>query len=178
MRTYQTAEVAATIGVHPNTVRLYEKWGLISPPVRRPNGYRVFTDLHLAQFRLARLAFQVEVLQNGLRKKVVSVVKASAAGDFDAALTLAEGYLAKLRREQANAEEAIAVANQLLAGQPEKSTRLWRRGEAAALLGISADTLRNWELNGLLRVKRRQNGYRVYTGEDLRRLKKDYPDKV
>lgn len=171
MRTYQTAEVAAAIGVHPNTVRLYEKWGLISPPVRRPNGYRVFTDLHLAQFQLARLAFQVEVLQNGLRKKAVSVVKASAAGDFDAALTLAEGYLAKLRREQANAEEAIAVANQLLAGQPEKSTRLWRRGEATALLGISADTLRNWELNGLLRVKRRQNGYRVYTGEDLRRLK-------
>ena len=33
------------------------------------------------------------------------------------------------------------------------------------------DTLRNWELNGLLSVKRRQNGYRVYTAEDLRRLK-------
>ncbi len=33
------------------------------------------------------------------------------------------------------------------------------------------DTLRNWEMNGLLAVKRRQNGYRVYTDEDIKRLK-------
>lgn len=33
------------------------------------------------------------------------------------------------------------------------------------------DTLRNWEMNGLLRVKRRQNGYRVYTDKDINRLK-------
>mgnify|MGYP002243597415 FL=1 len=29
MATYKTAEVAAMIGVHPNTVRLYEKMKLI-----------------------------------------------------------------------------------------------------------------------------------------------------
>ena len=34
-----------------------------------------------------------------------------------------------------------------------------------------SDTLRNWELNGLLRVKRKSNGYRVYTGDDIQRLK-------
>ena len=33
------------------------------------------------------------------------------------------------------------------------------------------DTLRNWELNGLLCVKRKQNGYLFYTGEDNERLK-------
>ena len=33
------------------------------------------------------------------------------------------------------------------------------------------DTLRNWELNGLLRVKRKSNGYRVYTSDDIRRLR-------
>ena len=33
------------------------------------------------------------------------------------------------------------------------------------------DTLRNWELNGLLRVKRKQNGYRFYTSDDVERLK-------
>ena len=38
-------------------------------------------------------------------------------------------------------------------------------------LGISMDTLRNWEMNGLLTVKRKQNGYRVYTDKDIRRLK-------
>ncbi|MGN0561509.1 MAG: MerR family transcriptional regulator, partial [Candidatus Fimenecus sp.] len=38
-------------------------------------------------------------------------------------------------------------------------------------LDISMDTLRNWEMNGLLTVKRKENGYRVYTDDDIRRLK-------
>ena len=32
------------------------------------------------------------------------------------------------------------------------------------------DSLRNWEMNGLLTVKRKQNGYRVYTNENIQRL--------
>ena len=78
MDSYKTAEIAAAIGIHPNTVRLYEELELISKPERLPNGYRIFTDFHIEQFRLARLAFQVEVLQNGLRKKIVQMVKKSS----------------------------------------------------------------------------------------------------
>ncbi|WP_369671502.1 MerR family transcriptional regulator, partial [Enterococcus faecium] len=33
------------------------------------------------------------------------------------------------------------------------------------------DALRNWELNGLLTLKRSQNGYRIYEIDDLNRLK-------
>ena len=71
MNTYTTSEVAKIIGIHPNTVRLYEEWGLIPKAERKANGYRVFTDFHIEQFRLARTAFQIEVLQNGLRKKTL-----------------------------------------------------------------------------------------------------------
>ncbi len=69
MKTYKTTEVATMIGIHPNTVRLYEKLELIPKPERLPNGYRVFTDFHVEQCRLVRIAFKVEVVQNGLRKK-------------------------------------------------------------------------------------------------------------
>ncbi len=31
MRTYSTSEIAKIIGIHPNTVMLYEKWGYIAP---------------------------------------------------------------------------------------------------------------------------------------------------
>ena len=71
MITYKTAEVAAIIGVHPNTVRLYEEWELIPEAKRQANGYRVFTEFHIQQFWLARTAFQIEVLQGGLRKKLL-----------------------------------------------------------------------------------------------------------
>lgn len=49
MATYKTAEIAAIIGVHPNTVRLYEEWGLIPAAKRQENGYRVFTAFHIQQ---------------------------------------------------------------------------------------------------------------------------------
>ncbi|HEX4072444.1 MAG TPA: ATP-binding protein [Planctomycetaceae bacterium] len=41
-------------------------------------------------------------------------------------------------------------------------------GEAAAFLGISAATLRNWDRSGKLKPRRHpQNGYRIYLHEDL-----------
>lgn len=113
MTTYKTAEVAAIIGIHPNTVRLYEKLKLIPKPERLPNGYRVFTDFHIWQCRLIRLTFQVKVLQNGLRKKITQMIKVSATDDFDTAIKLTKEYLSQIRQEQANAEEAINIVKQI-----------------------------------------------------------------
>ena len=171
MNTYRTSEVAERIGIHPNTVRLYEELGLIPKAMRQHNGYRVFTDFHIEQLRLARTAFQIEVLQNGLRKKVVQIVKVSAAGDFDEALRLTEAYLKQLRRERLQAEAAIKITERILAGDATEHVHFMKRKEVSAYLGISMDTLRNWEMNGLLTVKRKENGYRVYTDEDIQRLK-------
>lgn len=172
MNTYKTAEIAHRIGIHPNTVRLYEKLGLIPKPGREINGYRIFTDFHMEQIKFARTAMKVEVLQNGLRKKAIDIIKTSAAKDFGKAICLTEDYLQQIRTEQKHAEEAIAIAEQLLTGnQPETGSLCLTRKETAKYLQISMDTLRNWEMNGLLTIKRKQNGYRVYEDEDIRRLK-------
>lgn len=171
MKTYKTAEVAAIAGIHPNTVRLYEELGFIPKPERRENGYRIFTDFHIRQIKLARTAFQIEVLQNGLRKKIVEMVKVSARGDFEKAVSLTEEYLHQLSKERKNAREAIRIVKQILSDTEEKSSLTMKRKEASSYLGISMDTLRNWEMNGLLTVKRRENGYRIYTDSDIRRLK-------
>lgn len=170
MKTYRTAEVAGIIGVHPNTVRLYEKLGLIPKLERKPNGYRIFTDFHIEQFKLVRLALQVEVLQNGLRKKIIQTVKASAAGDFNTAISLTEDYLRQLQQERMNAEKAIEIVKRILSGGVPETSRCFKRKEVSEYLDISVDSLRNWEMNGLITVKRKQNGYRVYTDEDIRKL--------
>ena len=171
METYKTAEVAAIIGIHPNTVRLYEKLQLIPKPERLSNGYRVFTDFHIDQCRLVRIAFQVEVLQNGLRKKIVKMIKVSATGDFDAAILLINEYIKQIKQELSNAEEAIEIVKQLLSGKTQPYTHYLKRKEVSEALNISMDALRNWEMNGLLSVKRKENGYRVYTNDDIQRLK-------
>lgn len=174
MNTYKTVDVARMIGIHVNTVRLYEKSNLIPKPERLSNGYRVFTDLHIEQFKLARAALQVEVLQNGLRKKAVDIIKASAAGDYETAAELTRQYIEQVDTEKENAEEAIGITRSILSGMDAAGLDtqiVYTRQEAADFLHVTIDTLRNWELNGLLTVKRRKNGYRVYTAEDLQRLK-------
>ena len=171
MKTYTTSQIAKIIGIHPNTVRMYEEWGLIPLAERKSNGYRIFTDFHIQQLRLARTAFQIEVLQNGLRKKAVDTVKLSAKGNFDKALMFAEEYLSQIQREKINAEESIRIAQQILSGKSAEHTLLLKRKEVSEYLDISMDTLRNWERNGLLQVKRKENGYRAYTSDDIERLK-------
>lgn len=196
MAKYRTSQIAKIIGVHPNTIRLYENLKVIPPVEREPNGYRVFTDRHVKQCMVLRLALQVEIVQNGLRRKAVETVKTSAACDYEGAITLIDEYIDMVRREHRNADEAVAIVKAILseerggddeqqAGdgsgkgsgngsekdclQPE--SRKLRRREVSDELGITMDTLRNWEMNGLLTVKRMQNGYRVYTEDDIRRLK-------
>ena len=171
MNTYTTTEVAKIIGIHSNTVRMYEEWGLIPQAERKSNGYRVFTDFHIEQFRLARIALKIEVLQNGLRKKVVEIIKFSANRDFDKALMFAEEYRSQIQQEQKNAEEAIGIAKQILVGKSAEQAFFLKRKEVSEYLEISIDTLRNWERNDLLKVKRKQNGYRAYSGDDIERLK-------
>lgn len=174
MNTYKTYEVAALIGVHVNTVRLYEKCKLIPKAQRQSNGYRTFTDLHIEQFRLARAALQVEVLQNGLRKRAVEIIKISALGDYNKAKQNAFVYLQQIEMEICHAKEAIRIAQQIMHDGSEISLsddRDFTRKEAAEHLQITTDTLRNWELNGLITVQRRQNRYRVYGDEDIQRLK-------
>lgn len=171
MNIYKTTEIAKIIGIHPNTVRLYEEWKLIPKVARKENGYRIFTDFHIDQFRLARAALQVEILQNGLRKKAVNIIKISAQKDFVKAICMTEEYLSQIQQERFNAEEAIEIVKNLLSKNEKINSLSLKRKEVSQYLNISMDTLRNWELNGLLDIKRKQNGYRVYTGEDIVRLK-------
>lgn len=172
MNTYKTSEIARYFGIHPNTVRLYEELELIPKPERKENGYRVFGDFHIEQIKFMRMALKIEVLQNGLRKQAITIIKTSAIGNFDRAILLTENYLQQIKSEQKNAEEAIAITEMLLSGNNQEiNNTILTRKETADYLQISMDTLRNWEMNGLLNVKRKQNGYRIYTDEDIRRLK-------
>lgn len=169
--TYTTIQIARIIGIHSNTVRMYEDLGFIHKPLRKENGYRVFTDIHIEQFKLARTAFQIEALQGGLRKRIVEVVKLSAKGQYDEAILLTKEYITIAQTEIANANEAVDISNAILQGTVTGGNILMKRKDVSDTLGITMDTLRNWEMNGLLKVKRKENGYRVYDEMDIQKLK-------
>lgn len=169
-QTYTTKEIAVQVGVHANTVRFYEEIGFLTKPERFENGYRVYTNLQLEQCKLVRCAMKAEVLQNGLRKKAVEIVKLCAKLDFDASLSTAREYLSMIDRESRSAKSAIAaVENILNAGSSQKIAPM-KRQDAAKALHVTSETLRTWERSGLIKIKRSANGYRVYSSEDMERL--------
>jgi len=49
-------ELAKAVDCHVETVRYYEKEGMLSEPPRSVNGYRMYTPQHLRQLRLIRRA--------------------------------------------------------------------------------------------------------------------------
>ncbi|WP_256758356.1 MerR family transcriptional regulator [Cohnella sp. WQ 127256] len=168
---YQTKEIASLVGVHPNTVRIYEQWRYISSVPRGENAYRIYSDLHLFQLKIARIAFRCEIVQGLIRTKARAIVEASGKEDFTLALEYAQNYLSHLEQEYYRALEAIELSEQWMCGIESVSIRTYTRNEAAQVLDLSAEVLRNWERNGLITVSRLSNGSRSYTENEIKRLK-------
>ncbi len=170
-RSLKTSDIAESVGVHVNTVRLYEAWGFIAPVPRSPNGYRDYTPLHREQMRLAYLALKWPY--SGGKQLVLDLVKCVVEGDLGMAMELAYHYLANVRMERTQAEAAIEFLERWARGQRLDTTRRSLSiGQAAQHLGVTVDQLRNWERNGLLNVPRdEQTGYRLYSAAEIGRLR-------
>jgi DNA-binding transcriptional MerR regulator len=166
-----TSEIAKAVGVHPNTVRLYEAWGFLPPVPRSKSGYRRFTSAHLEQMRLARTALQWPY--PGGKGPVVDLVKSAAAGNLGQALEVAYQFLGQVQAEQVHAETAVAFLERWAQGQVTDTTeRPLGIGETAKRLALSTDMLRNWERNGFLTVPRHpQSRYRLYGAPEIGRIR-------
>jgi DNA-binding transcriptional MerR regulator len=167
----RTSDIAKELGVHSNTVRLYEEWGCLAPVPRSRSGYRLYTEAHLDQMRLAWTILKWPY--PGGKSLVLEIVYKCAAGDLGGALEGTYIYLARVRAERAHADAAIEFLEQWAQGQAvEALGSPLSIGEAAGRLGVSVDKLRNWERNGLLEVPRDpQNGYRLYGAAEIGRAR-------
>ena len=167
----RTSDIARAAGVHPNTVRMYEEWGYLPPVKRGRNNYRLFTEAHLDQMLLARKALQWPY--PGGKGPIIELVKSAANSNFGKAMELAYHYLANVRAEKTHAESAVTYlehwANGQIVDTIEQPVRI---GEAADMLGVTRDMLRNWDRNSLLEVPRNpHSGYREYGPEELGRAR-------
>ena len=170
-RFFKTSDIAKMVGVHSNTVRLYEARGFLSPVPRSKTGYRLFTPLHLEQMRLAHLALKWPY--HGSQQVVVDLVKCAADGDLGMAMELAYEHLAQVRMERTRAEAAVEFLERWARGQVLETTkRTLTISQTADHLGVTADQLRNWDRNGLLNVPREpETGYRLYGASEIGRLR-------
>ena len=168
-----TSEIANAVGVHPNTVRLYEEWGYLPPVARTASGYRKFSEVHLEQVKLIRLLMNFTWMGGTIRKTAYEIVHYGAEGNLGGALETAYHLRVLIQSERVQAEAAVDFLNNWAYGRVIESKDKPRRiGEAANLLNVSTDRLRNWERNGLIDVPRNPlNGYRFYRTREIGRLR-------
>jgi len=173
MKFIRTSEIAKAVGVHPNTVRLYEQWGLLPKIPRTSSGYRMFDKAHLDQMKLARLAMSFNWLGGQIRQNAYQMVYRGAEDDLGGALELAYQLRVLIKSERAHAESAADFLEKWAGGAAIESTeKKLRIGEVANLLNTTTDRLRNWERNGLIEVPRNpMNGYRSYRAKEIGRLR-------
>ena len=171
LKPLRTSDIAKELGIHPNTVRLYEIWGYLSHIPRGENRYRQYTQFHLEQARLAHLALHWPYL--GDKNLLVQLVKSAASGDLGMSMELAYQYLARVRMERTSAEAALEFLERWASGHlMDSSQQKMRIAEAARHLNVTVDMLRNWERNGLITIPRDpSNGYRLYGSAEFGRLR-------
>jgi DNA-binding transcriptional MerR regulator len=170
---YYTSEIARAVGVHPNTVRLYEEWGYLHPVPRTPSGYRKFSESHLDQMKLIRLAMNFTWMGGQIRRTTYEMIHAGAEDDLGGALEIAYQLRVQIQSERVQAEAAADFLETWAQGSAVESKDKPRRiGQVAKLLNVSTDRLRNWERNGLIEVPRNPlNGYRFYRTREIGRLR-------
>jgi DNA-binding transcriptional MerR regulator len=172
-KSLRTSDIATAVGVHPNTVRLYEEWGFLPPIPRTVSGYRQFNEFHLDQMRFARTTLHGGWPGRKIRHSALVLVRCAATGELEEALAMARTHQVLVQTEQDHAETAVLFIQQWLNGdiiEPIRSPL--SVGQTAKFLDVSTDKLRDWERNGLITVPRHpQNNYRQYGADEIGRVR-------
>lgn len=172
-KTLSTSDLARAVGIHPNTVRRYVDRGLLPPVERAANGYRCFTRRHLDCLRIAREVYTDQYPGRAIHSSGQRVLRAVVRGDLGGALELAYQHLALVQSERVQADVAAHLLERWASGAlTDPIPRPLQIGQAAELLGVTIDVLRNWDRNGLISIPRDlTNGYRRYGPQEISRLR-------
>jgi DNA-binding transcriptional MerR regulator len=119
-------ELARRAGVTVDTIRFYERRGVLPAPQRQRCGYRVYPEATLERLRLARsmraLGFKLDEIADGLR--AMSAKDATCAGEK----WRLERVLARLDRELSALERVRGSVVQVLHECDSGSCRFARSG--------------------------------------------------
>ena len=164
---YYIGEIAEKTGVKAGTIRFYEKIGFLEPVARMPNHYRLFNEHHVIQIRVCSLVFGGFV-NTRLRKISMSIIPAAREWDLEAYDRTTQNYLQAVEQDITRTKKAVSIVTKQ-ADLNEKEEKEYSKKEAAELLGVTSETIRNWERNGLLERKPAYSR-RIYQPAEIRRM--------
>lgn len=170
MKLYKPIEIARKLKISTSALRHYESWGIVPPAARADNGYRMYTEEHLAYFTCIR------AMLPGFGMNIAKeVMKLMMRGEVAEALWVVNASQAELYQDKVMAERTVELldTNHLTeAEQHHPRSRRWMTiGEIAEETGVPASAIRHWELEGLLDLPRdEENGYRKFNQAHYRQI--------
>ena len=127
-------EIAKASGIPVDSVRYYEKIGLLPGPQRQASGYRDYQEMHLDRLRFIRRCRNLAMTQEEIRELIrLADEPAANCGDID---VLIERHLQHVRERL----QELAQLEQTLAGLREACTGPGRREKCGILLGLNPST--------------------------------------
>lgn len=170
-------DLARAAGMHDQSVRKYERWGFLPKAVRAPNGYRRYTEQHLAALLCART-----LIQGYTWTEALQIMRLVHAGRTHEAFVRADAAHADLHAERQRAKAMLESLSVLAAegpqvhegaspGPPGRRRSLYV-SEVAQAAGVAPSAIRFWESQGLLAPQRdKESRYRLYSTGDLQQVK-------
>ncbi|SFJ66454.1 MerR family transcriptional regulator [Thermoflavimicrobium dichotomicum] len=161
-------DIARKLNISTSALRRYEKWGIVPPAERAANGYRMYTEEHVAYFECFRAmlpGFGMKITKEVLRK-----VQRKEVED---ALWIVNQEQARLHQDKTMAEKTVRILeNEELDKFELGGNRKWMTiGEVSAFTGASSSAIRHWEKEGLISLPRDQeNGYRKFNRTQIRQI--------
>ncbi len=171
---YTPSDIANACGIHSNTVRLYEKSGFVTLAKRDNNNYRMYTELHLLQFKLCRAIFDYPFTNSKIRAAGCYLLRTNAECDAVKTNLAYDRYMKAIQKEINLANEAIYTTKCWIKGGKSNSDKIisMSRKGLAAMLGITTESIRNWERNGLIYADSvGSNNEILYVGINVERTK-------
>ncbi|MCC5909401.1 MAG: MerR family transcriptional regulator [Clostridiaceae bacterium] len=165
---YYTSQIAKIVGVHPNTVRLYEKLNLISNVPRNKKGYRLFSDRHIDEMKFTRIIMPGPYPVD--KSIVLKMIDWHIKQDYEKALSYAYEYHNDVIQEKSKTNKSLELLNKWkrnLVG--DNSIIAFTRKEVSNISKIPIETIRTWERAGIVSSTKKSNRniYSVYEYEKI-----------
>jgi DNA-binding transcriptional MerR regulator len=159
-------DLARAVGLSTQAVRNYEEDGILPPAARGENGYRSYTQVHLAALK-AFMALTRATSHSSAREIMVALSEGLVDQAFEV-LDREHSQLLKDRQTVRTVQTALAaIESPAVPTGPRRAA--FSVGELAHRIGVTSTTLRGWERAGVLSPDRDQvTGHRKYADDDVR----------
>jgi DNA-binding transcriptional MerR regulator len=119
------------------------------------------------------MIYAAEYPGRALRASGNQIIQRAVEDDWHGALEKAYEHLAAVKTELHHADTAATLLEHWAKNtQTSPEGKLLAIGEVSKLLGVSHDVIRNWERNGLIKVRRNSyNNYRLFGNKEIERLR-------